>query len=134
MSDPAEPKSLKELLFETVETFEELEVLVWFHDRGEGAVGRATLIAQQTVASNELAEAALDCLATRGIVSASSGDPGQFLFTPGIEAREAIGRIVREYRENPVQVMGLMTANAIDRVRAAAARTFAESFRIRQRK
>ena len=134
MPDPEEPKSLKELLFETVETFEELEVLVWFHDRGEGSLGRATLIAQQTVAPEEAAEAALACLATRGILSASSADAGQFLYVPSSEAREAVDRIVREYRENPVQVMGLMTANAIDRVRTAAARTFAESFRLRQPK
>ena len=57
MPDPEEPKSLKELLFETVETFEELEVLAWFHDRGEGSLGRATLIAQQTVAPEEAADA-----------------------------------------------------------------------------
>ena len=132
--DPIETKSLKELLFETVETFEELEVLVWFHDRGEGSVGGATLIGQQTVAPPEAAEAALACLATRGILSASSAQPDQFLYVPSAEAREAIDQIVREYRENPVQVMRFMTANAIDRVRTAAVRTFAESFRIRRPK
>jgi hypothetical protein len=132
--DPSEPKSLKELLFETVDTFEELEVLVWFHDRGEGSVSGATLLGQQTVAPPEAAEVALASLATRGILSASSAKPDQFLYVPSAEAREAIDQIVREYRENPVQVMGLMTANAIERVRTAAARTFAESFRFRRPK
>ena len=134
MPDPSEPKSLKELLFETVDTFEELEVLVWFHDRGEGSVGGATLIGRQTVAPPEAAEVALASLATRGILSASSANPDQFLYVPSAEARNAIEQIVREYRENPVQIMGLMTANAIERVKTAAVRTFAESFRIRQRK
>jgi hypothetical protein len=132
--DPIETKSLKELLFETVDTFEELEVLVWFHDRGEGSVGRATLIGQQTVAPRDEAEVALASLATRGILSASSAQPNQFLYVPSAEARAAIEIVVREYRENPVQVMRLMTANAIERVKTAAARTFAESFRIRQPK
>jgi hypothetical protein len=132
--DPAEPKSLKELLFELVESFEELEVLVWFHALGEGSMGEASLIGQQTVAPEEAAHLALARLASRGILSASNAAPDQYLYTPSAEARAAIDRIVHEYRENTVQVMGLMTSNAIERVRTAAARTFAESFRIRHPK
>lgn len=132
--DPAEPKSFKELLFETAETFEELEVLVWFHGRGEGSAGDATLISQQTTARGEAAEAALASLANRGILSVSSAEPGQFVYVPSAEARQAIELVVSEYRENLVDVVGLMTANAIERVRTAAARTFAEGFRIRRPK
>jgi hypothetical protein len=65
--DPIETKSLKELLFETVDTFEELEVLDLYHDRGEGSVGRATIIAQQKVAHLDEAHLALASLETRGI-------------------------------------------------------------------
>jgi hypothetical protein len=129
--EPAEPTTLKELLFETVEGFEELAILVWFHDHGEGSDGDADGMARATGLSVDAAEAALRSLAARGLLSFSSSHPKRFLYAPSSALHDALGRIVLEYRSNPVQVMSFMTANAIDRVRTAAVRTFAECFRIR---
>ena len=128
---PAEPKSLKELLSEMVESFEELEVLGWFHDHGEGLVGAAELTAQHVVPDLASADAALDTLAARGILCASTDRPRRFSYAPEPDVRQAAERIILEYRANPVQVMRLLTSNAIERVRTAAARRFADSFRLK---
>jgi hypothetical protein len=129
--EPADATPLKELLFETVESIEELLVLVWFHDRGEGSDGDSEGAARDTGLSADAAEVALRSLAARGLLSSSSGSPKRFLYAPSSALRDALHEIVLEYRANPVQVMSLMTANAIERVRTSALRTFAECFRIR---
>lgn len=131
MPEPAEATPLKELLFETVESIEELLILVWFHDRGDGSDGDSEEAARDTSLSADAADAALSSLAARGFISPSSGSPRRFHYAPSSELRDALSKIVLEYKLNPVQVMSLMTANAIERVRTAALRTFAECFRIR---
>ena len=131
MPEPAEATSLKELLFETVESIEELLILVWFHDRGEGSDGDSEGAARDAGLPVDAAEAALDSLAARGLISSSSASRRRFHFAPPSALRDVLDKIVLEYRLNPVQVMSLMTANAIERVRTSALHTFAECFRIR---
>lgn len=131
MTEPAEPKSLKEMLFETVDGFEELEILIWFHRHGEGTAADAMQLSRETTVSADVAETALAGLAARGILSNPEGQRGQFTYTPDAERRRAIDHVLSEYRENPLPVMKLMTANAIERVRTGAARVFADSFRLK---
>ncbi len=131
MPEPAEPTTIKELLFETVESIEELLILVWFHDRGEGSDGDSEGAAGGTGLPTGAAETALGSLAARGLLSSVEGSRKRFLYAPSPEIHDVLNKIVLEYRLNPVQVMSLMTANAIERVRTAALRAFAECFRIR---
>jgi hypothetical protein len=135
VSDPLDPPSLKELLFETVDGFEELETLAWFHEHGEGAVADAGMLAKHTsVLPEDAAATALNALAVRGILSSAADRPGSFTYTPTPDARRVIDYIVREYRANTLQVMKYLTANAIERVRTGALRAFADSFRIKRPK
>jgi hypothetical protein len=109
-------------------------VLVWFHEHGEGTVADARDVAGDTRTPPESAGSALVSLAARGLLAASSAEPSRFLYAPTRKTHAAVTRIARAYRNNPVEVMGHMTSNAIERVRTAAVRTFAESFRIRRPK
>ena len=79
MPEPAEATTLKELLFETVESIEELLILVWFHDRGEGGDGDSEGAARGTGLSADAAEVALRSLAARGLLSSSSANGRRFL-------------------------------------------------------
>lgn len=125
-----EGDTLRRLLFETIESLEELEVLKWFHERGDSTPIDAEFLARQTPIPGEATESAIVALAERGLLS-TGAEPHQFAYTPDARTREVVDQIVREYRANPVQIMKIMTENAIERVRTAALRTFAECFRIR---
>ena len=50
------------------------------------------------------------------------------------EAEATIERLARAYKDQPMPVIKLMSANAIERVRTAALRTFADAFLIRKDK
>jgi len=130
MLDPEEVAAFKQLLFDAVESFEELEILIAFHERGGGTLADAEVVAHRIGATPERAAGALDALIGRGFLT-PAGDSKRFAITAEVATRESLGVIVREYRSNPLLVMKLMTENAIERVRTAALHTFAGCFRIR---
>jgi hypothetical protein len=121
--------ALKELLSDTVEGLEELEILAWF----ERAQTRADAdrIARETGTAVDTVRTALSRLGAAGLVCESPSEPRAFEPSPDDAVQRRLALVLGEYRANPVRVMKLMTENAIERVRNAALRTFAESFRIR---
>jgi hypothetical protein len=120
---------LKAFLFEQVETLEELAILACLHERGsEGATQAA--VAQAIGFPPAVTERALEQLSTRGTITCSALEPAEYRFEPPDATRAMFARVFAEYHANPLSVMRLMTANAIERVRTAALRTFADAFRI----
>jgi hypothetical protein len=129
--EPTEQVTLKQLLADSVEGFEELELLAWLGARNEEPAD-IELIAREVRLPAEIAESTLARLVSRGFLAVSGDRPERYSYAPGNDSRETIDRIVGEYRANPTFVMKLMTENAIERVRNAALKTFAECFRIRK--
>ena len=128
---PERERSLKELLFETVEGFEDLAVLVWFYDTDHAEGVESSTVAKGASVPEEEASAALERLAARGILEVESTEPKRFRAARDDAMRDRARRVASEYRTNGAQVMRLLTENAIERVKTAALRTFAECFRIR---
>jgi hypothetical protein len=124
-------RSLKQLLFDTVEGFEDLAVLLWFYERHDVDAADADTVAKGAGVPRDEAEAALDRLVFRGILEVAAGGPKRFRSTGDRAMREIAELIASEYRTSSGQVMRLLTENAIERVKTAALRTFAECFRIR---
>lgn len=130
MPEHAEHQDLKQFLFDYVESYEELGVLVWFHRR-PSAHGVADRIAEEAGLHEASVEEALEKLAARGLLSPSPDQRAAFCYTPSDEAmRTALNRLMHLYETNAIEVVGFMTTNAIERVRTAGTRMFAECFRI----
>src|SRR5690349_8474455 len=132
MSLPESPslEQLRRFLFEHVEDLEELEVLACLHDRREEAT--LAVIADEIRFPARTVLPVLERLAARGIVSCTALEPAQYRFeAPDAEARQRFEEVFAAYRANPSALMKLMTSNAIDRVRTAAMRTFADGFRLK---
>jgi hypothetical protein len=86
--------------------------------------------------SPSLTEAALADLLSRGLVDSPLGS-SQVRFTGGSRAPEleaTVARLAGVYAARPIAIIRLMTANAIERVRTAALRTFADAFVLRKDK
>ena len=127
--DVRELDALKRFLFEYVEDLEALAVLAWLSEQptalgqGREAAAKATGLPPSSVRE------ALDRLVERGLVLRSEPEPAAFSYAPQDARAAALARrLLDEYRANPRQVMELMTKNSIERVKSAAAQTFAESF------
>lgn len=131
MAVPERERSLKELLFETVEGFEDMAVLVWFYDTDHAEGAESSTVAKGASVPEEEASAALERLVARGILEVESTEPKRFRAARDDAMRDRARRVASEYRTNGGQVMRLLAENAIERVKTAALRTFAECFRIR---
>jgi hypothetical protein len=132
--EDAELEALKKFLFEHVVDLEELQILARFHRQA----GKDSFTEEEMAAATGLpigtTRDTLQGLSARGLLAPSVTAPAVYRYVVDGEVRELLDRVLSEYEANPLQVLGLMTANSIERVRTSAMRAFADSFRIRRPK
>lgn len=129
MLESTELEELKRFLAEHVEELEELVILGVLEPRGTGSATFAEL-ADAVPLPPGTTRSVLDKLAARGIVACSALEPAEYRFDPPDGLREPFERALGHYRTDPMEVLMLLSSNAIERVRNAALRTFADAFRI----
>ena len=131
MSDPnALPSEVRELLERHIESYEELELLLLLRrERSPEGFTAGRLIERLPHIPASLIPPALARLLASGLLGATGSDTPHYAYrpaSPGIDTAAAL--LEREYAERPIRIMQLMSAHAIERVRTAALRTFAEAF------
>jgi hypothetical protein len=126
-----EDEELRRFLFEHVDDLEDLEIVARFHELGDDRLLNAVEVAVLTRFPVATTTDALARLSARGLIAPTATEPVSYGYViADASLRERLARAVVEYRREPIKVMGMMTTNAIERVRTAAIRTFAECFRI----
>jgi hypothetical protein len=122
---------LRTFLLDHVEDLEELEVLLCLYEHGGEKGLRLEEVTDRVRFPQPAIVGALEHLAARGHISCTAIEPALYRFEPASPATaEAFARVAAAYRENPLEVMRLMSSIALDRVRTAALRRFADCFRI----
>jgi len=118
-----------------VEGYEQLEVVLLLCRQREQS-WTAAAVGEKLRMSTLIAAKALDDLARAKLLDELRLDrQTAYAFRPASTRMVAIvEELLREYDGNPLNVIHLMNHNAIDRVRSAAARTFADAFVIDTKK
>jgi hypothetical protein len=125
------PADVEAFLGECIESFEQLEVLLWLRSRQHQAWAPRS-VAALLPASELVVEEAVQFLSGQGLLIVEPGlYPERFRFNP--ERSELVARVAESYREHRLEIMRLMTVNAIERVRARAASTFSGALGSRRR-
>jgi len=134
---PQEPLApeLQSFLLEHVESFEQLELLLLLC-RERDRERTAAELAQQLRIQVELASEVLHVLCQRGLLAArDSLSEGPFCYQPREAALDAaVLQLLHAYESNRLEVMRVMSANAMARVRGSALRAFTGSFLLRKEK
>lgn len=135
MSESELPADVQVFLREHIESYEQLELLLIVRaDREsrwtEGSLGTRLRLSPSPV------RAALDRLAAAGFVErqAHSGEDSYAYVCQSEETEATIAQLAASYREYPIPIIKLMSANAIERLRTAALRTFSDAFVLRKGK
>jgi hypothetical protein len=117
------------LLRERVESFEQLEVLLLVRRRRDTS-WTADGVATQLRIDPRVAEESLDQLCRSNLVDVTVGGQAlHFRYDPGnAELEAAVDDLARAYADDTLAVMKTMNANAVERVRTSAMRTFANAF------
>jgi hypothetical protein len=131
------------LLRNSIEAYEELEVLLLLHRSRERGWTVAEL-SERLRLSEDLISAAVARLAAASLAGVAPGGPEgsgpltarksyQYrAATPALDA--TIGELAAAYSDNPVTVIRAMSAHSIQRVRTAALRAFADAFIFKRNK
>lgn len=120
---------LRSFLLEHVEDLEEFEILLCLYEHaGDAGMNLDDVTAAVRVPSVTI-RSSLERLAARGLISCTAIAPAVYRFDAPSADREAFSRVAAAYRDNPLEVMRIMTSIAVERVRTAAVQRFADCFR-----
>lgn len=134
MHDLEDEPSLEELgafLRERVESFEQLEILLLLHREQNESWTDATVAAELRLAQG-LAADALDHLCRGNLLDVRVGKESLlFRYAAGTpDLMVAVDHLARAYRERRIDVLRLLSTQAVERVRTSAIRLFADAFLI----
>jgi hypothetical protein len=120
------PEALN-LLRECIESYEHLVALLWLRRQDAGA-WTAEEVARGANVSRAVIHQTLEQLcAHRLLVVGSDSLERRYAFSPAtVEARLLVDELVRFHDENLYEVVALLNGQAIDRIRNAAVRAFAD--------
>jgi hypothetical protein len=131
--DPGLPVDVRTFLEERIESYEQLAILLFLRARVKQSWA-VTSLASELRLPEAIAEEALRFLCGRKLVgSMESADGPRFIYSPGsADLADVIERLANAYDDNLLDIMRLMTNNAIERLRANALSTFADAFLLRR--
>ncbi len=123
-------------LRDNVSSFEELEILLFFaraprQPRGSSEVSKALELSEEAVES-ALAGLSGGCR----LLEVTSGADSQraYRYCAPADTQQRIETVRKAYEEQRVSILRFMSANALERVRSAAASRLAEAFRLERGK
>jgi hypothetical protein len=128
--DPIDlPDGARRLLLGPVDSFEKLEVLLALHESAGAALTRDALAARAGVPAEQLEQLTSELVAA-GLVQRLADST----YRIGTGDAAGVRELAAAWATSRPAVLKAMTGRAVGRIRASAARTFAEAFRLRQRK
>ena len=119
------PTDIESALLDRIETLEQLQVLFVLALK-PGIPATALEVAAEAGVSPEAIGEVAAALVRGGLLAEEAGS---LVFRPEACAlRDSVLTVLAGYRRNPVPYCKILTAKAIERVRTAALRTFADAF------
>jgi hypothetical protein len=132
VSDEQIDEDVRSLLREHIESYEHLRILLLLRSHRDRSWS-AALAAERLNMAPASAEEALEHLCRRELLDRA--ESRMFRYCPETSEHEAaVDRLAHAYAEQQVEIMKLMSSNAVERIRTAAMRTFADAFVLGRRK
>lgn len=128
MPEDVIPIGLQQFMADYIQTYEQLEALLWFFShRGEAIAGSS--LARTLRIHEARLEEAIDRLVATGFLAPDPGSPGLTRYEPADHELDASVRALAAfYEQNRFEVVRIMAENSIQRLRKSALHTFAGCF------
>lgn len=129
------PPELIAFVHDYFATYEQLQVLELLrHERS--SPWTENQISDRLRLQSTLTRAALDCLCVSRLVAVRAENGMEtFAYAPAsVDLEHLVNQLLTTYKLQPIEIIRLMSANAIERVRTAALRAFADAFVLRKDK
>lgn len=133
MNDPL-PDDVLELLHQRVGSLEELEVLLFLR-RGHEREWQVFEVARALGLPDAIVDTTVATLWSHDFLTMGGSSAGPCRYAPRpAELAALIDRLAAVYEERRLEVMRILSARALERVRDSAARAFAEAFVLGRKK
>jgi hypothetical protein len=129
-----ELEELRLFLRENAAGFEHLEALLFFARSERRAWTSREVSAALNLPEDTLRAAMAELSRTSPIVEVGTGNSMAYRYAPSVDFEEQVEKLRSAYDQQRVAVLQLMSANAIERLRSAAARRLADAFHLDRRK
>lgn len=128
-------ESVRALLRDRVETFEQLKILLLLRQGADRAWTPESVAKKLNLPLASVGEA-LDHLCRRNLLDVRVGEQSLvFRYAPGTtDLDRAVTDLAEAQMKNEIEVMKVMSANAVERVRLSALRLFSDAFLIGNRR
>lgn len=127
MSEGDLPTNVQALLYEHIESYEQLEVLLLLRLEAVETWSEERISSRLKIPSAMAAEA-LGALIKSGLVKLRADWPRYEYAAETRALDDAVGTLARLYTTHRFEIVKLMSANAIKRMRTGALRAFADAF------
>jgi hypothetical protein len=125
------PEDVRAFLSRYIDSYDQLEILLLL--RRERSDWTAEDLRSRVKVSLSQIEAALAALCSHGLVQAVSPEKSHYIAVSRPDALdETISRLAGIYASRPIEIIRLMSTNAIERVRTSALRAFVDAFVLRK--
>lgn len=126
-------EAIRAFLRDYIDSFESLEILLLL--RRERTACTADELCRRLETRTPMIDDALVSLVRARLINADQSVLTLYTYADKDPARDAIvGSLERIYRDEPIQIMQLMSTNAIERLRTSTIRAFADAFVVRKDK
>lgn len=124
------PEDVREFVRVFIDSLDQLNVLLLLSS--EGRAWSVEEVARALRITPVIAETSLQQLVARTLVAGTSSPAGAYRFAPATETvRMTISALAKVRAEQNLALTNLMNTQAIERVRQAVLRSFADGFRLR---
>lgn len=130
MSESSIPQDVQVLLRDHINTYERLEVLLLLAQNREAEWTIETLSERAKMPVSACADAFAELQAALIVAPVDKRSAqGSIVYVPATEALEqTVKRLAACYSEHPLEILKFLSASAMERVRNAALRRFADTF------
>jgi DNA-binding transcriptional ArsR family regulator len=125
---------VRAFLREHIESYEQLEVLLLLQRESLHPWTADSLGVRLHVAPSVLGEALISLRGRRLVESSFDGGEEHYRLAADVAGNETLGRVATLYASHAVEIIKLMSAHSIERIRTAALRAFADAFVFRKDK
>ena len=127
------PEPVRDLVRERVHAIEQIEILLRLREQAPASL-RIDALASALRVPEGLVEPALAHLVTHELVAAAP-EPRAFRYAPAsAELDAAVSALAACYVDSRVELLRLISSNAVERLRSGSLKIFAEAFRLRRKK
>jgi hypothetical protein len=129
------PEDVRSFLLDHIESYAQIEILALLRKQPDRSFSPEAAAAASNIPESAAEQALVDLHKSGVLVVTARSGRQEFRYDPRLPATDrTVERLLQAFGDNPIAIVKLMNATAMERVRTSAMRAFANAFVLRSKK